>query len=255
MISKAQIKFIQSLSQKKYRKQNCMFIAEGTKIAQELIGSNITINKIYATQHWLDKHRIFFNENLSRIVEVSEERELKQISFLTTPQEVVLLAEIPEEQEATLPIKDKMALGLESIRDPGNMGTIIRLADWYGLKEIFCSADCVDVYSPKVVQATMGSIARVRVHYTELKEVVRNAGMDVYAAVLGGDINVHGLKQLENAFLLIGNEGQGLSDELLSGSIRTVSIPSFGKAESLNAAIATGILLDNFRRVLGAGKF
>jgi TrmH family RNA methyltransferase len=227
-----------------------MFIAEGTKIAQELIGSYITINKLYATQSWLDNHNTLFNKSLIQRAEVVDERELKQISFLTTPQDVVILAEIPEEHSPVLPLKEKLALGLESIRDPGNMGTIIRLADWYGLTEIFCSHDCVDVYSPKVVQATMGSIARVKVHYVDLRDIITRVGMDIYAAVLGGEVNVHQLQHLDNAFLLIGNEGQGLSEDLLSGDINRVSIPGFGGAESLNAAIATGILLDNFRRVL-----
>jgi TrmH family RNA methyltransferase len=253
MISKSQLKFINSLSQKKYRKKFQVFLAEGAKIAEEMLDSELSLHKLYATAHWLDKNRAKWTHFGEEIVQEVSEKELSQISQLSTPQEVLLLMEIPENEAPDEPsVISGLNLALESIRDPGNLGTIIRLADWYGLSHIYCSADCADAYNPKVVQASMGSIARVKVIYTDLPELLMECPLPSYAALLEGELNIHELKPAgDGALLLIGNESRGINHDLSVHCTYTLKIPSFGKAESLNAAIATGILLDNFRRLIG----
>ena len=249
MVSKAQQKLIHSLEQKKYRKIERLFVAEGAKIADECLKSSLSIVKIYALASWINsKSDLLGSPGSVDLIECTED-ELKQISFLSTPQSVLMLISIPEEQEIPKIVEHTINLALESIRDPGNMGTIIRLADWYGITEIYCSTDCVDIYSPKVVQASMGSLARVKVYYTDLGKMFDKLQMPIYAATLGGDIDVHQMQSIQKSFLLIGNEGAGISKDLLEKASHTITIPRFGHAESLNAAIATGILLDNFKRL------
>lgn len=226
-----------------------MFVAEGAKIVDELLHSSLKIHKIFATPSWFSRNEAFIKADNTNIFEEITEDELAQISELATPNEVLALAQIPE----TLDIKDAkdpdLILALESVRDPGNMGTIIRLADWYGLPFIVCSPDCADVYNTKVVQASMGSIFRVKIISADLIPIIKNTDLPVYAALLDGAENLHAIKNFEKGILIIGNESKGISDELASLATHKVFIPSFGQAESLNAAIATGILLDNFRRL------
>jgi TrmH family RNA methyltransferase len=246
MLSKAQIKLIKSLSQKKYRREHRLFLAEGTKIAHEILHSGLEVQKLYALASWLDENGDMLAKGVP--VESVTEKELESISALTTPQEVLLLVKMPKLPPLQ---KELLMLALESIRDPGNLGTIIRLADWYGLRQIILSPDCVDAYNPKVVQSTMGSIARVSCHYLPLTETFEKLKLPVYAAALGGETDVHRLSRFQEGILLIGNESEGLSEEMLHRSQHRISIPRVGEAESLNAAIATGILLDNLRRMMG----
>lgn len=249
MISKQQIKFIKSLAQKKYRKEHQMFVAEGAKIVEELLHSSLKIHKIFATASWFRQNPGLIKNNNKELFEKITENELSQISELTTPNEVLALANMPDPVHYKDTKPADLILTLESVRDPGNLGTIIRLADWYGLDYIVCSPDCADAYNTKVVQASMGSIFRIKIIYATLISFIENTELPVYAAVLDGAENLHSIKNFEKGILIIGNESKGISAELANLATNKVFIPSFGKAESLNAAIATGILLDNFRRL------
>ena len=244
MLSKQQIKIIRSLHLKKNRKQSGLFVCEGAKILHELLHSSLQINKIYALKSWISENRQFLSDE-NTFQEVTE-KELEQISELSTPNEVLAIAVIPENK---IPEIKGLSIGLESIRDPGNLGTIIRIADWYGLTDIFCSEDCADAYNSKVVQASMGSLFRVRVHYVDLKEFLSSCTVPKYAAALEGSQNLHDYKDFNgNGILVIGNESNGLSSEILDVCDVKIHIPRFGQAESLNAAVATGIFLDAMKR-------
>ncbi|MGZ5283491.1 MAG: TrmH family RNA methyltransferase, partial [Bacteroidia bacterium] len=240
-----------SLDQKKFRKEHQLFVAEGAKIAQEILQSSLKVTNLYASESWLSTNSVLYKSLDPNVVYEVGDREMKQISFLSTPSPVLLLVQIPEPEPYIPLTKNALSLGLEAIRDPGNLGTIIRLADWYGLEQVFCSEDCVDVYNPKTVQATMGSIARVKIHYLDLSALLDENKVDSYAATPTGETNIHTLEAKPPGILLIGNESAGLSEALLAKATYGVKIPRFGEAESLNAAIATGILLDNFKRIFG----
>ena len=244
MLSKQQIKFINGLRLKKFRVENGLFVCEGAKIVHELLQSRLKVHKIYALKSWINQVSPM-KPDMDIIQEISE-KELGQISQLSTPNEVVAIVEIPENSPASN--KDDILICLESIRDPGNLGTIIRIADWYGLKEIICSEDCADAYNSKVVQASMGSLFRISVNYLSLRDYLSESKMPKYAATLENSINLHEYQGFKPGILLIGNESAGLSPEILKYCDTKLHIPSFGKAESLNAAVATGIFLDAMRR-------
>lgn len=245
MLSKARIKLIHSLAHKKYRNELKLFVVEGKKQVTELFTSNLNIKLILATPNWLTANTAFI-KNQTEICEVSED-ELKKVSFLTTPQEVLALVELPKPiQNPT--IGNGLTLALDTIQDPGNLGTIIRIADWYGIQNIICSQTCADVYSPKVIQATMGSFMRVGVHYIDLYEFLNQTSMPVYGAFIGGK-SIHQTKLSTPAILVIGNEGNGISADIHKVITHPISIPRFGSAESLNAAIATAIICDAFARI------
>lgn len=247
MLSKNQQKFINSLAQKKQRYLNRCYVVEGAKIVPELIKKRNSVVEVFALRSWIDA-------NLKSLigVETTEltEAELKKISFLTTPNEVLAVLKMPEPNYDWEMIKNQFSLVLDDIRDPGNLGTIIRMADWYGVQDVFCSQETVDVFNPKVVQATMGSLARVRMHYvdvTKLLEEAKTYELALYGAVLGGD-NVYKMNLPKNAMLVIGNESHGIKSKNLD-MIHKVSIPKYGSAiDSLNAAMATAILLSEFKR-------
>lgn len=252
MLSKNQIKLINSLKLKKYRDEHGVFVAEGTKIIPELIGSSIKVKQIFATEGFIEEHTIPKNIELIQI----KEQELERISFLSTPNQALAICEIPEYTMQTAQFEEKLTLVLDDIKDPGNLGTIIRIADWFGIDTIVCSNETADVYNPKVVQATMGSIARVKVIYTDLKDFLKHQSenkMAIYGAMLNGD-NIYEQKK-SNGIIVIGNESKGISKEIEQYISKKIKIPSFshlkqneGEAESLNAAIATAIICSEFRR-------
>jgi TrmH family RNA methyltransferase len=249
MISKSQIKLITSLAHKKYRKEHQLFVAEGAKIVLEALQSQMRVQNVFALSEWISANSAsLVNIPQEKIIPI-DEREMKQVSQLSTPSPVLALLTLPE-FELVMPERG-INLCLESIRDPGNLGTIIRLADWYGLDSIYCSEDCVDAYNSKVVQGSMGSIMRIKVHYVDSLEIlVSESKLPAYAAVLNGDLNLHTIQEIKkDCLLLIGNESQGLSEALAARAAFKVSIPQFGQAESLNAATATAVLLDNFKRL------
>jgi RNA methyltransferase, TrmH family len=254
MLSKNQIKFVNSLKQKKYREEHNLFIAEGAKIVPELLASRIKVKQIFATSDFLRKNKI---DNETERFEIKE-TELERISTLMTPNEALALCEIPTFELDLETFKDKLTLVLDDIKDPGNLGTIIRIADWFGIENVVCSNETVDTYNPKVVQATMGSIARINVYYVNLTEFFQqqttNNKQPVLGALLDGE-NIYSKQLPSSGFIVIGNESRGISEEIQQLITDKISIPSFsnykqnsGEAESLNAAIAAAIICSEFRR-------
>lgn len=244
MLSKNEIKYIQSLGHKKGRDEESAFIAEGTKIITEVLNEcPQQIIRLFAVKSFFDETAT--EPNGQQYVEVTE-AELARISQLQTPQQAV--AVLRQFKPSTIgEIGDEWVLALDAVRDPGNMGTIIRLADWFGVYFIICSADCADMYNPKVVQASMGSVLRVKIIEGDLKELLPQCPQPVVAATLNGtSINKYSFGN--KGTILIGNEARGVADELLNITDTRISIPSFGTAESLNAAVATGIILWELKR-------
>lgn len=244
MLTKATAKLIQSLKDKRHRQESGLFVMEGAKIVAELPASKITVKSLFATRNWLDA-----NENLFSGVDKVEvtEQQLKQISFLQTPQQVLALAYIPKQEWNVNQLQSQFSIVLDTIQDPGNLGTIIRIADWYGIKHIVCSADSADVYNPKVIQATMGSFLRVNVVYTSLETLLRENQLPVYGAVMNGD-NLYRTSFPKEGLLIIGNEGSGIGEQLMPYISHPITIPKQGGAESLNAGIATAIICDAWAR-------
>ena len=245
MLSKKIVKYIQSLSHKKLRDELGLFIAEGPKIVSEFLNEGIFNCKILcASEDWLKENKkILENITSANIYEANEDL-IQKISLLKTPNKVVGVFE-KKTMQAKPVLLHKLTLLLDDIQDPGNMGTIIRIADWFDVENIFCSENCADNYNPKVVQATMGSLARVNVLYTNLESLIEsNKSISVYAAALSGD-PLQNFKNVEQAFILIGNESKGVSNELLNLASKKITIPRYGHAESLNAAVAAGIILSH----------
>jgi TrmH family RNA methyltransferase len=236
MLTKNELKYIQSLYHKKQRDEEKLFVAEGPKLAEELINSEFKIKKVYALHQWMQR-----NPAVRAAVPEISETELSRISNLQTPNEVVVIAEQPVTAGEPL-FKGHLTLVLDGIQDPGNMGTIIRIADWFGIKQIVCSSDCVEMYNPKVVQSSMGSILRVSCWYKDLQAWENNPGIPVFGALLDGR-NIYSVGKVEEGLLVIGNESKGIRDPLLSKITHPVTIPKVGGAESLNAAVATGIIV------------
>ena len=238
MISKNEVKYIQSLSHKKNRDAEGVFIAETPKLVNELLQSSVSIKKIYATKDWQPQN------NATIIVEEVDEATLRRISQLETPNKVLAIAE--KKGLPPLQLKNHFTLLLDGIQDPGNMGTIVRIADWFGITQIVAAKDTADCYNPKAVQSSMGSIARVNIWYGELAPVLAGAKVPVYGALLHGK-SVYEIELLhKEGILIIGNESKGIREPLLPFVQYPVTIPRIGAAESLNAAIATGILLSHF---------
>lgn len=247
MISKAKIKYLRSLEQKKVRKAEGLFVAEGTKSVTDIM-KVVTPRTIVATEAFLSCHT-----NLPASCEVLEatEEELKRISFLQTPQQV--FAVFPQPQGAQPAIdRESLYLALDGIQDPGNLGTIIRIADWFGITQIFCSKDTAEVWNPKVIQATMGSIARVGVTYTDLTDFLDSLPKDtpVYGTFLDGE-DISSTPLQNHGIIVMGNEGKGISEEIRQRVTQRILIPNYphGRqtADSLNVAIATAITCFAFR--------
>lgn len=243
MLKKSKIKYIQSLSQKKLREEEGLFIAEGPKIVEEILHApNVETVEIFATGEWIRQNRHWTERLAQKVFEITED-ELIRISALQTPNQVLGLFRHP----VFPPVEtgNRVSLMLDGIQDPGNLGTIVRCADWFGVQQVICSTDCVDVFNSKVVQSTMGSICRVQVIYRDLIKFIRDQpSLDVYAATLnGGDVSR--LSPIEQGIILIGNESRGIRAELLETVNHQITIPRKGNAESLNAAVATGIILSH----------
>ncbi|WP_269234512.1 TrmH family RNA methyltransferase [Flavobacterium flavigenum] len=240
MISKNQIKLITGLHQKKQRFANQLFFAEGIKVIQELLQSNFELEYLFTTQN------DFETVGTSKRIPVTEQ-ELKKISALSTPNTCLAVFKIPAENTI---IDSGLILALDDIRDPGNLGTILRLCDWFGIQQIICSKETVDIYNPKVVQATMGSIARVNVNYVDLKSFITNAKLLVFGTFMNGE-NIYQSVLPQNGIIIMGNEANGISAEIEKTVTSRLTIPRFGKlqkTESLNVATATAIVLSEFKR-------
>lgn len=242
MLVKSQVKYIQSLSQKKFREEEEVFVAEGPKIINELLAaSNIQLKHLYGTHEWLSSE----NKSLAHIdascITVIDQKELERISFLSTPNEVLGIFAKPSFTKGRP--TSNIRIMLDTIQDPGNLGTIVRCADWFGVDQIICSEECADVFAPKVVQSTMGSISRVQCVYTNLESFLdQHPRIPLYAALLEGR-DLFALGKIKEGIILIGNESKGIRPSLLERNLHRITIPRKGSAESLNAAVATGIIL------------
>lgn len=239
MVGKSQIKFIKSLQQKKFRNEHQLFVVEGKKTVQELIDSGMEAYKIYSTD-------LSFVENQKYPVVHIKAIDLKQISNLATPNGYLGVFKIPKAKKIAV---EDWVLALDIINDPGNLGTIIRLCDWFGIKHIVCANNTVDCYNPKVLQATMGSIARVQLTYTDLVDFLKTTEMTIYGAFMDGT-PVQKTNFSKKGILVMGNEANGISEAIAALITEKVSIHQFGEntAESLNVATATAILLHEIRR-------
>ncbi len=242
MLSKVQIKAIHSLQHKKYRQKSGHFLAEGVKVVEELLTEHtIEVKNIYALPSWIEQYSALAGTHKNLIITPVTDRELKNISALTHPNEALAICKIPAPPAIPL-LKGRVTLLLEAIRDPGNMGSIIRIADWFALPQIICSHDCVDVYNPKTVQATMGSLSRVKVWSGDLKTLLQNRpDIPLFATTLEGRALTE-FEKIDEGILAIGNESSGLSQTIIKRANECITIPRLGGAESLNAAIATGII-------------
>ena len=244
MLSKSSTKYIQSLHQKKYRDADNTFIAEGSKVVLELLQSgHIACKEILGLQSWLHQHEPLIRKHFSGPLHIVSDFELEKISLLSTPNQV--LAVFFKPAPATFSPVAKITLALDQVQDPGNLGTIIRIADWFGIEAIICSLHCADMYNPKVVQGTMGSLGRVKILYCNLPEWLQQyKNIPVYATALNGQ-NVQTIKGIKEGILIIGNESKGISEEVMQLATQKITIPKFGAAESLNAAVAAGIILSH----------
>jgi TrmH family RNA methyltransferase len=246
MLSKSQIKYIQSLHQKKFRTLTGAYIAEGPKIVEEaLVQIPGQVEYLLGSPGWIAGHAAVLGRIPPEKILPVIPSELEKVSALTTPNEVLAVLFKPAGPvELALP-GTAWCLALDGIRDPGNLGTIIRIADWFGVTHLLCSEECAELYNPKVIQASMGSFLRVQARYTGLVDALSGQGRPVYAATLAGE-PVTGLRDAPPGIVLIGSESKGISPALLALATREVTIPRIGSAESLNAAVATGILLSHF---------
>ena len=240
MLSKSEIKLITSLKQKKYRLQHQLFVAEGKKTILELLNSKLKLHQLYTTTLEFDASDVL----QTRITP----KELDKISFLKTPNIVLGVFKKPKLESINL---SKLIVALDNVRDPGNLGAIIRLCDWFGVKDLVCNLETVDCYNPKVIQATMGSITRVNVSYLNLEEfLTTNNNVQRFGAFMNGD-NIYDIKLPNSGILVLGNEANGICKEVESQITEKISIPRFGElqaTESLNVANATAILLSEFKR-------
>ena len=245
MLSKSTISLLKSLQQKKFRIEHGLFLVEGNKSVTEFANSPYQIEAIYHTTA-IDPKLLKLSGKIN-FSEISL-NDLEKISSLKSPQEVIALVKIP-----ALPIlnaaalKGKFAIALDGIQDPGNMGTIIRTADWFGIQHIICSADTVDVYNPKVVQATMGSLAHISIYYVELTEFLESINIPLFGALLDGS-NIYKTNFGTEGLVIMGNEGNGLRPEIIKLVQKAVTIPRGGHAESLNVGIATAIFCSEIKR-------
>ena len=239
MLTKNQIKLIVSLRQKRERLKQRLFLVEGKKAVDEFLRSNYKLHHIYALSDGFDCS----SEKFSLI----SDAELKKISGLITPQHVVAIFEMPTSEKVS---SNKLVLALDAVRDPGNLGTIIRLCDWFGIEHLVCSETTVDCFNPKVVQATMGSLTRVNVVYLDLEEFLKDSKVPKFGAFMDGK-NIYESALPENGILIMGNEANGISleiEKLIENKIRIPSFSSHQSTESLNVATATAILLSEFKR-------
>lgn len=245
MLSKNNIKYINALQKKKFRQKYNNFLIEGDKMVLEILtNGQFKIHSIYALADWLSENTSLLARHRDKITEV-DERELKSISSLTTPNRVLCILEIPNAKLDDKKIANSLSLVLDNIQDPGNMGSILRTADWFGIDHVFC-LDCVDVYNPKVVQATMGAFLRVRAIPTDTTIFEYWRKLPVYGTFLDGE-NIYTMNLKKTGFIVIGNEGRGIRPKIANFISHKIKIPAYGKAESLNVAVATGVVCSVFR--------
>ncbi|CAN5887460.1 RNA methyltransferase [soil metagenome] len=246
MVSKSTVKYIQSLQHKKFRDEYNCFIAEGPKVVNGLLEQGIFhLKALYALQEWVDEMNKELQQRYADKIEIVKDFELEKIASYTTANKVVAIFEKREPMIDPV-TKNKCTLVLDDIQDPGNLGTIIRTADWFGIENIICSPNCVDMYNNKVVQSTMASLGMVNVVYTTLTAWLnKQQGIKIFAAALNG-VSINEYKNLKEGILVIGNESKGISNAIMEMANEKITITKTGHAESLNAAVATGIILAKF---------
>lgn len=250
MIGKNTIKRIHSLSVKKFRQKEQLFLVEGDKNVMEVVGSGYRVEQIFATREFLSEYGFRLNESIP-VYEVTGD-DISKASLLKNPQHSLALCHIPDTPELPSEFPGRFSLYLDGIQDPGNLGTIIRICDWFGIENLFCSPDTADLYNPKVIQASMGSFCRIRVWQTSFEPVynlANHSNVPVFGAFLNGN-NLYDEKLPSHALLVLGNEGNGIRDEIGAQISKRVKIPSFAsnRAESLNVAVAAGIICAEFSR-------
>lgn len=249
MLSKSNIKRITGLHQKKYRQREGLFVAEGIKVINELLQSSFQLEAIYT----IDIHSLQLSNDHKSVFQEITSTELKKISFLKTPQTALALFKIPKE---VITLHTGLTVVLDDVRDPGNLGTIIRLCDWFGVSNLICSTQTVDCFNPKVVQATMGSLSRIPIVYTNIEEYLKEEQRPVYGTFMDGE-NIYASTLSQEAVVIMGNEANGISDTIAQFVSHKIAIPRFGqlqKTESLNVATATAICLSEFKRGISIEK-
>ncbi|MBK0402934.1 RNA methyltransferase [Adhaeribacter sp. BT258] len=246
MLSKAVSKYINSLQIKKYRNLHQTFVVEGAKSVRELLASDLEIEKLFITEDFLEKHTGLLRKGLE--YELVTENQLVQAGTYESNNAGLAIARMKRLPKLAIKPTD-LVIALDDIRDPGNLGTIIRIADWYGINKIICSETCADFYNPKVIASTMGSFTRVAAYYVNLPDFLASLQPEfkIYGAAMEGE-NIHKLNLKPEGVLIMGNEANGLRPETRKYLTSLIKIPAFGKAESLNVATATAILVDNFFR-------
>ena len=249
MLSKALQKRILALDNKKQRKESGLFVAEGGKTVLDLMAAGIALDKLIATTEWLKEHRL---DPGTEVIEVSNE-EMRRISFQQAPQGVMGIFHQPQyEADYTTPERE-LCLALDNVQDPGNLGTIVRIADWFGIENIFCSVGTADIYNPKTIQATMGAIGRIKIHYVNLPEFLESIKekAPLYGTFLDGE-NIYNKELKGNGLIIMGNEGNGISKECSRNITERLFIPNYPSgretSESLNVSVATAIICSEFRR-------
>ena len=247
MLSKNTVKFIKSLHQKKYRIEAGKFFVEGEKSVVEVLQSSFTVDLLLVTQEFATKHAALLSGKAFEVLFVTP-NQLEQLGQYQSNDAALAVVQMKANQ-AFLPEKGELILALDEVRDPGNLGTIIRIADWYGIKKLIFSTHTAEFYNPKVIQSSMGSFTRVQFYYGDLAKAFQEWKLPVYGAFLEGE-SIHELTNPTPGVLLLGNESQGISKEVEKWVSSKITIPSFGKAESLNVAIATAIFCDNFKRLV-----
>ncbi len=242
-------KLVSSLDERKHRKSNGLFKVEGTKCVGDTLES-FSVFAIFATSRWIDTHQDTAHRYREYMCQVSE-RDLERMSSLKTPQGVIAVYEVPVYDIREVRFSGRLTMALDGVQDPGNLGTIIRTADWFGITDILCSEHTADIWNPKVVQATMGAISRVRLHYGNLLDMLKDCKVKVYGTFLEGQ-NIYGADLESEGVIVMGNEGNGICDAIREVVTDKLYVPSFGTAgkssESLNVAVATAITMSEFRR-------
>lgn len=250
MISKPQIKKIASYKLAKHRNEDNVFVVEGVKMVGELLKSSYEIKEICATNNWLNQNNKLASKRCQTLVEVKDQ-ELERISSLNSPNQV--LAIVKRKEPKPIELKSHLVIVLDEIKDPGNLGTIVRIADWYGIENIICSENTVDIYNPKAIQSTMGSLFRVNITYKNLYNYISNlpSNYPIYGTIVEGGENIYEETLSKEGLIIIGSESHGISKEIIPQITHPITIPNFSinqKTESLNASIATAIICSEFKR-------
>lgn len=247
MLTKATIQLVKELHDKKGRQEHNLFLVEGEKSIVELLHSDFVIKELFVTAEFIKKYQNLFAEKNISYKNVDQQG-LEKIGTLESNNAAIAVV-VQKEQKPFAVENNEIVLALDTIRDPGNLGTIIRIADWYGVKKILCSETTTDFYNPKTISATKGSFTRIHIFYTNLVEYIHNVSVPVLGAFLGGD-NVHSIQFPTSGILVMGSESHGISDEISKCITQKITIPSYGQAESLNVSIATAVILDNWKRIV-----